>query len=97
VTFSKTLTGALPSVGDRLALGIRPEHFGPAGQGAADLTLKVDVTEHLGSTSFLYANTTAEQLIVERPDGEVTGADTVTVSIPESRALLFNQAGERLR
>ena len=53
--------------GDRLVVGVRPEHFVAAGQGDCDLTVAVDVTEHLGSTSYVYANTKiGEQLIVER-------------------------------
>ena len=97
VTLAKHLAGPLPAVGDALVLGIRPEHFGAAGQGAADLTIRIDVTEHLGSTSFLYANTLGDPLIVEQPGGEPMAEGVITVSIPEHRALLFTEAGERLR
>ena len=45
--------------GDRLVVGVRPEHFVAAGQGDCDLTVAVDVAEHLGSTSYVYANTRA--------------------------------------
>ena len=38
-------------------VGVRPEHFGDAGEGDADITVKVDVAEHLGSTSYVYART----------------------------------------
>jgi len=87
------------SVGDRVEIGIRPEHFAPAGKGDCDLTLVVDVTEHLGSTSYVYANTKdGEQLIVERDDPRSdAGAERVTVSIPAARAYLFDAGGARLK
>ena len=47
-------------------VGVRAEHFGAAGQGDADLKVKVDVVEHLGSTSFLYARTAGgEDVVIE--------------------------------
>ena len=84
--------------GDRLTVGVRPEHFLPAGQGDVDLELAVDVAEHLGSTSYVYANTkVGEQVIVEREEsrGEL-GRDRLTVSIPARRAYLFDAMGTRL-
>src|SRR5690606_19289150 len=53
------LTGPLPAAGSTVTLGIRPEHFVEAGAGDIDLPLSLDVVEHLGSTSFVYANTGA--------------------------------------
>ena len=42
-----------------MTVGVRPEHFVDAGQGDCDLTVKVDVAEHLGCTSYVYARTLA--------------------------------------
>ena len=87
------------SKGDKVTLGVRPEHFVEAGKGAADLALRVDVAEHLGSTSYLYASSgTGEDLIIERDDahrGDST--DALVVSIDASRSYLFDGAGRRLR
>jgi lactose/L-arabinose transport system ATP-binding protein len=85
--------------GDSVVLGVRPEHFGREGEGDADLTVSIEVAEHLGSTSFIYANTTSgEQIIIEREESRSEiGQDQVTVSIPADRAYFFNQNGERLR
>jgi lactose/L-arabinose transport system ATP-binding protein len=85
--------------GDRLTVGVRPEHFLPAGQGDVDLELAVDVAEHLGSTSYVYANTKGgEQVIVEREESrDELGRDRVTVSIPARRAYLFDAMGTRLK
>src|SRR5690606_2186055 len=98
VSVSMPLSGPVPAVGTAVTLGVRPEHFGPPGT-SADIALVVDVAEHLGSLSYLYANTgSGEQLVVERAEGEATGAgDRLSVSIDPARAYLFDSAGLRLR
>ncbi len=85
--------------GARVSLGIRPEHFADAGGGDADLTVHVDVAEHLGNTSYVYARTEGgEQLIIERPESrDVGNRDRLTVGLYARRAFLFNSKGERLR
>ncbi|MDQ0473609.1 ABC transporter ATP-binding protein [Labrys wisconsinensis] len=95
---TKALAGPPPERGSRLSLGIRPEHFAAPGQGAADLTLGIDVVEHLGSTSYVYASAAGEQIVVERDEQRRSGgADSLTVAIPADVALLFDGAGQRLR
>ncbi len=89
-----------PSVtsGMAVTLGIRPEHFGEPGEGEADLEVAVDVAEHLGNTSYIYANLGGDQLIIERPESRSLGkAETLTVSLPAARTFLFDAAGRRLR
>ncbi|QBJ14718.1 sn-glycerol-3-phosphate ABC transporter ATP-binding protein UgpC [Agrobacterium sp. 33MFTa1.1] len=85
--------------GARVSLGIRPEHFADAGGGDADLTVHVDVAEHLGSTSYVYARTEGgEQLIIERPESrDVGNRDRLTVGLSARRTFLFDSKGERLR
>ena len=85
--------------GARVSLGIRPEHFADAGGGDADLTVHVDVAEHLGNTSYVYARTEGgEQLIIERPESrDVGNRDRLTVGLSARRAFLFDSKGERLR
>ena len=85
--------------GDRVSLGIRPEHFADAGGGDADLTVHVDVAEHLGNTSYVYARTEGgEQIIIERPESrDVGNRDRLTVGLSARRAFLFDSKGERLR
>ncbi|UUP16664.1 ABC transporter ATP-binding protein [Nitratireductor thuwali] len=85
------------SGGERVVVGIRPEHFREAGKGDCNLQLDVDVVEHLGSTSYVYANTNSpEQLIVQREEQQGR-LDTLNVSIPSARVYLFDQAGKRLQ
>ena len=85
--------------GASVSLGIRPEHFADAGAGDADLTVHVDVAEHLGNTSYVYARTEGgEQLIIERPESrDVGNRDRLTVGLSARRAFLFDSKGDRLR
>ncbi|MGO7357432.1 ABC transporter ATP-binding protein [Rhizobium ruizarguesonis] len=84
--------------GAKVTLGIRPEHFVDAGTGDADVTVTIDVAEHLGNTSYIYATIGPEQLIIERPESRVAGnRETLTVGLPASRTFLFDGAGKRLR
>ncbi|MCT7378455.1 ABC transporter ATP-binding protein [Chelativorans salis] len=87
------------AVGDRLTVGLRPEHFGREGEGDCDLSIRVDMAEHLGSTSYIHANTTsAEQLVIEREESRSEiGMEHLTVSIPAAKAYLFDASGARLR
>ncbi len=99
VKLKKPLTGSLPESGSTVTVGVRPEHFGEPGEGDCDLRIEIDVAEHLGSTSYAYANTTGgEQLIIERGAGHRdTHVDAVTASIPSDMALLFDAEGLRIR
>ncbi|WCK05328.1 ABC transporter ATP-binding protein [Agrobacterium tumefaciens] len=85
--------------GAKVSLGIRPEHFADAGGGDADLTVHVDVAEHLGNTSYVYARAQGgEQLIIERPESrDVGNRDRLTVGLSARKAFLFDSKGERLR
>jgi len=93
-----TLPVQAGAVGDKVTLGLRAEHFGEAGEGGVDITLDVDVAEHLGSTSYLYAHAGGERLVIEREESrKQDNQDRVTVSIHPERAYLFNASGLRLR
>lgn len=98
-TFSLTLpVAARPGIGAPITLGIRPEHFEDAGK-AADLTVAVDVAEHLGNTSYVYAHLAEElPVIIERPESRHVGKlDRLTISVPANKAFLFDSDGTRLR
>ena len=97
--FSLTVpVASRPGIGAPITLGIRPEHFEDAGK-AADLTVAVDVAEHLGNTSYVYAHLAEElPLIIERPESRHVGKlDRLTISVPANKAFLFDSDGTRLR
>jgi lactose/L-arabinose transport system ATP-binding protein len=86
------------SLGDAVVVGVRAEHFGDAGAGDADIALDIDVAEHLGSTSYVYANAGGESLIIEREESRnEIGKEQIAVSILASKAYLFDSKGQRLR
>ncbi|MER8429448.1 ABC transporter ATP-binding protein [Mesorhizobium caraganae] len=90
------LAGAVPETGAKVIVGVRPEHFGNAGEGDADLTVGIDVVEHLGGTSFIYARTAhGEDLVIQRDAAKVPETSEITVSIRKS--YLFDENGQRLR
>ena len=93
------LSGPAPAVGDAVTVGVRPEHFQPAGSGGSEITVSIDVAEHLGSTSYIYANTkSGEQIIIEREESRhELGNEAITIAIDPTKTFLFSAKGERLR
>jgi lactose/L-arabinose transport system ATP-binding protein len=86
--------------GQEVVVGVRPEHFTAPGAGACDITLAVDVAEHLGATSYIYAMAgTPGQIILQRDGMRSTEhhGKTVTAGIPADRALVFATDGRRIR
>jgi lactose/L-arabinose transport system ATP-binding protein len=93
---TQPLAGPKPTPGSRVVAGVRPEHFGDAGKGDADLLVNVDIVEHLGGTSFVYARTAGNHgLVIQRDADGVVDAAEIAVSIRKS--YLFDEAGKRLR
>ncbi|TPJ62799.1 sn-glycerol-3-phosphate ABC transporter ATP-binding protein UgpC [Mesorhizobium sp. B2-7-1] len=90
------LAGAAPEPGSKVVVGVRPEHFGNAGEGDADIAVAIDVVEHLGGTSFLYAKTAnGEDVVIQRDAAKVPDTSEIIVSIRKS--YLFDEKGLRLR
>ncbi|WP_313523703.1 sn-glycerol-3-phosphate ABC transporter ATP-binding protein UgpC [Shinella sp.] len=99
VKLSLPIQSATAKPGDAVSLGVRPEHFLPAGQGDVDLLLDVDVAEHLGNTSYVYANVSPEERIIVEHEGS-RGADSrdrMTVGLSAAKSFLFDSAGIRIR
>jgi len=99
VKLSLPLSSPSLKTGDPVSLGVRPEHFLDAGAGDADLTLEVDVAEHLGNTSYVYAHVSAEErVIVEREVFRgASSRDVLTVGLSAAKSFLFDNAGHRIR
>ncbi len=89
-----------PKVGDAVTIGVRPEHFLPDGSGDAQMTAHVDVVEHLGNTSYVYAHTMpGEQIILEQEERRQGGrlGDEITVGLAAKTSFLFDASGRRIR
>ena len=80
----------------RSIVGVRPEHFGDAGKGDADLTVSVDVVEHLGGTSFRLCHAPPQAMnLSSSATPKLVDPTEMTVSIRKS--YLFDEKGLRLR
>jgi lactose/L-arabinose transport system ATP-binding protein len=80
-------------------LGIRPEHLVPTGRDDAQLQARVDFSEYLGSTRFLYCTlASGERITVELRGGvEVAAEGDVWLACDPGCLRLFGSDGERLR
>ncbi len=82
--------------GATMRLGIRPEHF-EASHGI-DLSVTADVTEQLGSTSYLHGSTsTGETVVAERRLDRRKTDGVVTLRFAPQDARLFATDGRRIR
>ena len=81
--------------GDRLVLGIRPEHLVLADGG---VPMQVTLTEQLGGNTVLYGAIGAEVPMVVQVVGQspVRRGDLVRVALPPERCHLFDPAGNCL-
>ena len=96
-TITLALDGQELKVGDVCQVGIRPEHL--LVNDGTMLTLTVDVAEHLGSDSYIYAaSQQGESLTIETDEGRGARHGTqFQVGIPPEKAFLFTTDGQRVR
>ncbi len=87
--FTVASTTAL-TVGSRVLVGIRPEHFGS--QGNASLQTRIEVVESLGGSSFAYADAESDTpLTMALEEHQITDAKgDFTARFDASRAFLFD-------
>ena len=93
---------ARAKVGDKVTLGIRPEHFEAAAAGQAGNVIATTVTfvESLGSTTHAYCDYpgAAETLVCELDGGtRLRNGAALALAIPASRAYLFDADGQAFR
>jgi lactose/L-arabinose transport system ATP-binding protein len=83
----------------KLRLGIRPEHLTAGSDTGSGLPVRVEFSEYLGSTRYIYCATTeGDTLVVEQRGGlEPKPGDTVRLTPEASQIRLFAPSGERLR
>jgi sn-glycerol 3-phosphate transport system ATP-binding protein len=82
--------------GDRVTLGIRPEHLTFGGEG---LTVTVDLIEPLGSETLVHGRIVGhdDETIVVKIPGAVMPAETITVAVQAHHSHVFDAAtGKRI-
>ena len=89
--FSMTLDRPV-AVGDFLLMGIRPEHHQLDTPGDVNISLKVDVVEALGGTTFAYTEYAGEDQVVVVADGShiIPRGKTIDVSFKLEHVHLFD-------
>ncbi len=89
--FSMTLDRPV-AVDDVLLMGIRPEHLQLDGPGDVSISLKVDVVEALGGTTFAYTEYAGEDQVVVVTDGShlIPRGKTIEVSFKLDHVHLFD-------
>ena len=79
--------------GDKVILGIRPEHIIIGGEGDGTTKGQVLYVEHLGESSFIYLTVEGvEGTVVVREEGDTAAAmgDKMSITLPAQNCHLFN-------
>ncbi|KKB11966.1 hypothetical protein VE25_09995 [Devosia geojensis] len=97
ISIATAVAGKL--AGQPVTVGIRPEQFDEAGIGGADLSVSVDVVENLGGTSVAYARMSdGQSIVIEQRGGDrAKPGERITVGFKPADALIFDEAGKRVR
>jgi len=88
------VNGARAKAGDKVTLGVRPEHLSTAGKGDA---VKADVifVETLGHATYAYLTAGETPLTVLLPgDVRPSAGETLSLKVPADQAHLFDADGE---
>ena len=81
--------------GREVIVGIRPEHFVPAGEGHA-LSGRVQVVEPLGSDTLIHFALGSSNLTARvAPEMRPSPGETLSIGVDPSRVHLFDAATER--
>ncbi|MGS5085624.1 ABC transporter ATP-binding protein [Hydrogenophaga sp. A37] len=90
------LDGTLPAVGTEVSVGVRPEHFQE--DGSATLPVTIDMLEHLGGETFVYARSASGVMVViESKQGRnLHPGQVLNARFDAAKALLFDKNGARI-
>nr|WP_152046873.1 ABC transporter ATP-binding protein [Aureimonas psammosilenae] len=93
------LSGLSAPDGAAVQFGIRPEHLRPARDGEPALPFRVDFTEFLGGTTYLYGEVAPGlSLVTEGARGLAPAPGTVLrLAFDPADARLFDREGQRIR
>lgn len=86
------VSGTTVSIGDKVTLGVRPEHISITDKSSSQLQAVLDVVEHLGSDTFCYIKTLTNEHLTVRTPGDFTYryGDTVGLELDLSHCHLFD-------
>jgi ABC-type sugar transport system ATPase subunit len=87
------------TVGEKVNVGIRPEHFTPAEAGNTALSAKAQVVEQLGGVSYVYAvgrDGETKVTIQQKGHSRIADGADIAVGIEDNAALAFSLDGKRL-
>ena len=87
------------STGQKITVGIRPEHMTGRGNAILTLPVMVDVVEHLGTTTYAYARTAFGQALIAELGDErnVRTGDRLDLKFAAADLRIFDSAGVRIR
>ena len=90
--------GSTAKAGDKVSVGIRPEHFIEAAVATVELSARAQVVEQLGGVSYVYAaGEDGTQITVQQKGHSAMATDsTVEFGVDPKTCLLFDVAGQRL-
>jgi multiple sugar transport system ATP-binding protein len=90
--------GARISAGQKVTLGVRPEHLQVQGQSDATLQGEIRLAEHLGSETMFYLQVADGSEVAVRADGLASGevGTGLRVGIPARACHLFDDSGMAL-
>ncbi|HSI58613.1 MAG TPA: sn-glycerol-3-phosphate ABC transporter ATP-binding protein UgpC [Ideonella sp.] len=89
--------GRAPEVGNRVTLGVRPEHLQPAQAGPATITRRVRQVEHFGECSVVYMESGGEDLIAKVIGHSAVRPGEIATFAPAPAHLhLFDSHGDAL-
>lgn len=96
VSFWIPVDGTTVNVGERMSLGVRPEHLLEPKEGDAHIDGKVMIVEKLGNETQVYMNVKGSDsdIIYRQPDTlDIEVGDTLTIGLPAHRCHLFHSDG----
>lgn len=86
-----------PQKGERVLVGMRPEHFLTTDQTDYILKGGISLVEQMGGVSYIYIDTEQDRLTIEMPGHSTYRAgDTAEIGVNANCAFLFDKNGKRI-
>jgi multiple sugar transport system ATP-binding protein len=96
LTAPASQNGAAP--GQKVTVGVRPEHLIEGGGGAGELKGRVIAVEHLGGETYIYLERRGTDALVVKAQGDSQARvdDLLPVGVPASACYLFDEEGQAI-